>query len=381
MILLNPYTHDTRVEKEAATLTDAGYHVTVVAEAAPGLPQQETVDGVDVRRVERPRGVAVLRYWAFRRALLRELITTRPQVIHAHDTETLQLAAQAADRLGVPFIYDAHDLWLGRQRRNRSAAYWALYRLGYWLIERIYLPRAAAHITVSQPIARHLEKAYGLPEVAVVSNFPEVSSPVEVRDLRTLPGATGIPPDAPIVLYIGHVMSGRGVEQLIRAMADVPAAHLVLLGGADQAARVDLRAKEAGVSERVHALDRVPAEEIQAYAASASIGVSPILDTCLNYRYSLPNKLFQYMAAGLPVVASDFEQVRAAVSETGSGVTVNTADPAAIAAAILGLLADPVAMAESGRCARRAVETRFNWREAGKVLLAAYQRVRPATSA
>src|SRR4029453_977833 len=100
------------------------------------------------------------------------------------------------------------------------------------------------------------------------------------------------------------------IEGLVRAMTDLPTARLVLLGGGGLAPALRDLADQLAVGERVHLLAPVPSAEVVAYAASGTIGVSPIIPSCLNYRYSLPNKLFQYMAAGIPVVASDFDQVR-----------------------------------------------------------------------
>jgi glycosyltransferase involved in cell wall biosynthesis len=378
MLLRNDYTHDTRVEKEAQTLVGAGYRVTVVAEAGAGLDMREVRDGVHVRRVRRPvDGIPGLRFVAQRVAFVRALIATHPDVLHAHDTEVLETVAAAAAWLRVPFVYDAHDLWLGRMRRQPSAIYWWLYRRYYGLVEHFLLPRAAAAITVSGPIARHLERTYQLQRVDVVANLPDIDAVPVPRDLRSLPGAEAIPPDAPIVVYLGHVMSGRGVEHLIEAMGEVPRAHLVLLGGGDQRDLVTQLANAAGVGDRVHALPRVPIAEVLDYAASAQVGVSPIEDVCLNYRYSLPNKLFQYMAAGLPVVASDFDQVRDVVEGAAAGLTVDPSSATDIARAVRALVEDPGLATEMGRNARAAVEARYNWGTAAATLIGVYRRVRP----
>ena len=95
-------------------------------------------------------------------------------------------------------------------------------------------------------------------------------------------------------------------------------------------------------------LPPVPPELVEAYASSADVGVSPIVPSCLNYRYSLPNKLFQYMAAGIPVVASDFRQVREVVEGSGCGLVVDTTRPEAIARGIRRVLADPAEAAAMG---------------------------------
>jgi glycosyltransferase involved in cell wall biosynthesis len=374
MLVLNPYTHDTRVEKEAATLTGAGYQVTVVAEAGPGLPASEVRDGVRVVRVARRRSrLRGLRLLGYARQLEQVLIAQRPQILHAHDSNALLPVARAARQLHVPFVYDAHDLWTGRPRRGRSRLYFWLSQFYFRWLESRLLPRAAAHLTVSPPIARHLERAYRLPEVTLVPNYPPAEASPPRRELRALPGGERIPPGAETILYLGGLMAQRGIEQLVRAVAELPAAHLVLLGDGSLAGAIGALADRIGIAERVHLLAPVPPDEVVAFASSATIGVSPIIPSCLNYRYSLPNKLFQYMAAGIPVVASDFEQVRGVVVDRGAGVTVEMTDPRAIAGALRRLLADPAARAEMGRSGRAAIARDLNWERSAAALLAVYR--------
>jgi glycosyltransferase involved in cell wall biosynthesis len=114
---------------------------------------------------------------------------------------------------------------------------------------------------------------------------------------------------------------------------------------------------------------------VEAYAASAAVGVSPIVPSCLNYRYSLPNKLFQYMAAGIPVVASDFPQVREVVEGTASGLVVDTTRPDDIARAISTVLGDAEAAAAMGARGRAAVRDRYNWATAADTLRTVYEQL------
>jgi glycosyltransferase involved in cell wall biosynthesis len=380
MLVRNAMVRDSRVEKEARTLVAAGYEVVVVAHAGAGLPEREERDGYRIRRVARASAaIPGVRFFRHAARLRDALLAEHPDVLHAHDSDALRAVGQAAQRAGVPFVYDAHELWLHRPRRGRSRPYQAAARWWYGRVERNLLPQAAAVVTVSEPIARHLEREYALPRVDVVANYPtldELADGGPSRSIRDLPGAGGIPEDAPIVLYLGGLMAERGLESLVAAMPAVDGnAHLVLLGEGELAPRLREQAEGLGIAGRVHVLAPVPVAQVVAYAASADLGISPTVDAGLNNRYSLPNKLFQYMAAGLPVVASDFPQIRAVVEDSGTGVTVDTADPGRLAAAITGVLARPDRGQGMGRAGREAVIDRFHWGVAEAALLAAYERV------
>ena len=374
MLVRNPFTHDTRVEKEARTLLTAGYRVTVVADAGAGLPERESRDGIEVRRVAR-RGPRLpgLRFVLHETLLARTLRALRADVYHAHDSNALIPVAWAARAGRVPFVYDAHDLWLGRPRRERSRAYFALNQAFYTILERVLVPRAAATLTVSAPIARHLERRYSLERVHLVPNYPERPGALTTMDLRSLHGGAAIGHQDLVVLYLGALMAGRGLEQLVDAIGLVPSAQLVLLGQGPIAGELAERAGRLGAGDRVHRLAPVAHDEVVAYAASADIGVSPIVPSCLNYRYSLPNKLFQYMAAGIPVVASDFPQVREIVDGASCGVLVDTSYPSDIARAIERVAADPIGARAMGERGRAAVAARYHWAIAARTLLRAYR--------
>jgi glycosyltransferase involved in cell wall biosynthesis len=250
-----------------------------------------------------------------------------------------------------------------------------LSQLYYTVVEWLFVPRAAGTVTVSAPIADHLERRYGIASVALVPNYPEPPAALEPVDLRTLPGGERIPDDAPVVLFLGGLMAGRGLEELVDATARVPDAHLVLLGDGVLADSLRRRALDHGIESRVHLLPPVPPDRVVAVAASADVGASTTLPSSLNNRYSLPNKLFQYMAAGIPVVASDFPQVRAIVKDATCGVVVDTTRPSEVAEAIRSLLADPDRARRMGADGRRAVERRYNWTTSATALLELYRRV------
>lgn len=381
MCLRNPYTHDSRVEKEARTLYGAGYAVTIVCKDAAGLPSVEVRDGIRVLRVARSRlPIPGWRFLLNSRRFERVLAETRPQILHAHDSDTLGPVAATARRLGIPFVYDAHELWLGQGRWGRSWLWFALMYLFFSVLERRLIHRSAAQVTVSAPIARWLEQRYHLQHVELIPNYPEAREESR-RDLRSRIDPQDLPPEAPLVLYLGGLMEERGLEALIQSIplwrSD---AHLALLGRGTFEDTLQRLAVELGVQRRMHVLTPVPPDEVVGWAASADLGVSPIAPSLLSYRYSLPNKLFQYMAAGLPVVASDFPQVRDVVVGSDAGLCVDTTDARQIASAIDGLLADADLRRAMGRNARRAVEERYNWDVAARTLIGVYRSLGIDTS-
>lgn len=379
MLVRNTFTHDSRVEKEARTLAQAGYRVTVVADGAAGLPVRDVRDGYDVLRIPVSPGPPIVRFFRRRASLESALTALDPDILHAHDTNALEPVARVAGRLEKPFVLDAHELWLGQTRR-RGPLYWSAF-LAYWaVVERRYVHRAAAVFAASDPICRILAGRYRPPVARTLLNLPALNPGVQARDIRALPGSAAIPPGVPLLLYLGGLQPGRGLEQIVDALPQIPEAQLVLLGAGSSAAALQRRAQRRGVASRMHVLEPVPPAQVVAYASSATIGLSLIQPVSPSYRYSLPNKLFEYLAAGIPVVASDFPQVRDIVAPNGVGRVVDPRDPAQIAAAIRALLGDPERSA-MGRRARGLAESQLEWSVSAATLLEVYAAVEAASRA
>lgn len=404
MLVINPMTADTRVEKEAATLAAAGHDVTVVAQGAEGLPGEETRDGYRILRLpyhrvvkdrilapsrrlqarthERAAGLAAVDAvgphlgdrllgivhrlgWLVRKLLARLLwltggtflkavrtrilvpeywggtasrlpaLVARPDAIHAHDLGTLAAAVRLADRWedggGRPrVVYDSHELYVEQQTSwtRREKLMWRLH-------ERRWIRRADAVITVSGGIAEELERRYRLPaRPTVVLNSPRRTGPDSPDDVRS---RVGLADGRVLAVYVGTVKPGRGVDRLVPALAAAPGWDLALIGAGSEAATAPIRAaaREHGVGARVHVLPAVPAAELPSFLRTADVGVHPMERTCLNHELALPNKLFDYLFAGLPVAVSDLTEMRRLVEREGIGTTFAPEDPSSVAAAVL----------------------------------------------
>ncbi len=399
MLVTTDLVHDNRVRKEAETLAAAGYRVTVISYIpAADVPRLGWEGRPELRAVPAPqagwhgrRGLARalphavdLFRWGGSQALLAAARDHRADIYHAHDLDTLPVAGELARRNGVPLIYDAHELFVEMMDLGPEAAAvpWAsrlkqsLARRSYARLERELIGRAAGVITVSESIAGELAARYGIPRPAVVLNAPPY------RDMSAGSGylrrRLGLGPDQRLVLLQGAVLPGRGLVELVRALALLGEDHrLVFLGFNLGTYQEPVRQEIArlGLEQRVHLLDALPAEQLLQATASADAGILLLAGHNLNDRYAMPNKLFEYMMAGLPFVASDWPEVGRVVRQTGAGVPIRGLTPEAIAAGIREVLADPTRYRTMRAAALQAAQQEYNWARQSERLLALYRRL------
>ena len=197
--------------------------------------------------------------------------------------------------------------------------------------------------------------------------------------------AAGVPAAAQIVLYHGSFGADRGLEQLLEAMRDprLAAAHLVLLGYGPLEATMRAAASDNS-SGRVHVLDAVSPDRLLDWIADAEVGVVAIQPTTLNHRLSTPNKLFESLAAGVPVVASDFPLMRHIVAEDPLGplgAVCDPTDPGQLSQALVEILgrADADRSALRDRCLA-AAHPRWNWETEADALLDLYRSLEPVSA-
>jgi glycosyltransferase involved in cell wall biosynthesis len=297
---------------------------------------------------------------AFLVSFVRGILVLRPQVVHAHDAAMLLPGALGARITGAALVYDSHELATGVPYRERA---WT------WLVsalERAIVPRCAAVITVSDGIAQRLTERYRL-----------ATTPTVVRNVSalTVAGKGGLRcrlrlgPQAPLVLHQGAPAPDRGCEVLLDAVSRVQDVHLVFLGDPEPGYGERLAAEitRLGLSDRVTSLPSVALDELLAYTAEADVGVTLLQDTCENHRLALPNKLFEYIAAGIPVIASALPETQRLVTEYGVGWCVTPDEPAELAAAIGEALAARADPALRDRLRRAADELRWS-REQSRLL-------------
>jgi glycosyltransferase involved in cell wall biosynthesis len=327
VLLHKTVVHDGRVLREAGALAGAGHDVVIVH--LPSDEDEEVAGSFRLRSATPPKWTRRLPRTLWRIIALGSIAlgarAERPDAVHANDIATLIPGYFAARLSGAKLVYDTHEYAVGVPYRK---AVWA------WLaatIERLLIRRCDAVITVSDGIAERLQDRYGLERrPTVVRNVPDLPPPSAgvAPDLRERLGIG----EGPLVLHQGAVAEGRGGGNLVRAVARMDSAHLLFLG-VDDAFAEGLRdlGRGAGLDGRLHFHPPVQLTELLSYTTQADVGVSLLEDTCENHRLALPNKLFEYLAADLPVVVSDLPEMRRLVTERGVGWVTDPGDPADIA--------------------------------------------------
>jgi glycosyltransferase involved in cell wall biosynthesis len=397
MIVWNEFRNDARVLKEAETLTAAGHGVTVHALHTPGItPEREILSsGIQVVRVTRsplwrlrkgatgfvladkPASVGNIgrisplvqvlriasRAWTHT-VLLWKMVRMRADVVHAHDVNTLPTAWLAAKLSGAKLVYDAHEISTSREG-------YSSFRKLVAIVERSLMPRANGTITTTEARAKFFARAYGIARPVVLQNRPREQSPQVSERIRQ---ELGLGEPWPVVLYQGGVQQGRGLERLVRVAAQVPEAYFVFVGGGRLDASLRQIVQELQLENRVRFIPTVALADLPSYTASADIGVQPIENTCLNHYTTDSNKLFEYVQAGLPVIASDLPEIRRIIRRYDLGLLVPAGSSDALASALRRMVSD-VKLRKHHALKARTAACQLSWEVQENVLVDLYRRV------
>ncbi len=395
MIVWNEFLNDARVLKEAQTLQRAGYQVCVFALHTPGITEarERLAEGIEIIRIARSP------FWKWRKAsrnnnptngssspvktlsikhqllrvltrawthfcLMIQMLRYRADVVHAHDVNTLPTAWLAAKFGKSHLVYDAHEISTSREGYSG-------FRRVVGLVESKLMPKADGCITTTDARAKFFARAYHVKRPTVLQNrprsLPHITSDRIRRELN-------LNSSWPVILYQGGLQQGRGLEKLINTVPLVPNAYFVFIGGGRLSQPLAQMAIEKNLQGRVYFIPTVSLTELPSYTASADIGVQPIENTCLNHYTTDSNKLFEYLTAGLPVVATDFPEIRKIVRGNDVGLLVPHNDTLALANALNELVSD-ASMRGKFSTNARITASNLNWEEQESRLVELYNHV------
>lgn len=384
---------DRRILQEARELRDAGHAITLLAGFDCERDEHFALDGIDVHRFAAPRGVPgkptrlarfpalhaiVNRVWL---AGLRRVVGLTPEerviadhgarfaadVVHCHDLPVLRAGAWLARRWQVPLVFDAHEIY------HEQASLPAVLRARLRRDEQELVPRCAAVITVNDFIAVELQRLHGGPLPTVIHNSVEPPPEAIVRE-RTGRLRARLPGNGPVVLFQGWLGRERNLDVMVRAMALVPApTRLAIVGYGEHEAALRHLAKAEGIEDRVHLLGPIPSDDLLEHTVDAEVGLIPYLPIDLNHRLCSPNKFFEFVAAGVPVLAHDLPFFRRMAEQLGVVRCTDMADPRRVAAELISMLQPDEARRLRARCL--AARPELAWARDAAVLRALYARL------
>ena len=342
-------------------------------------PPDAAPSGVASRSLVRRLASRVVRQWSILltvRSQAQRARAVAPEVdlIHGMAYMGIPVALAIADKQSPrpQVVYDARDIYMDAANlaRTRGPVRMAIARA-----ERRWARRADRVITVNQPYADVMAERFAVTGPLVVMNCSFRFEPPRPRE-RRFHDALGLAPSCRVVLYQGGFSADRGIEQLFDAIPSIDDAVLVLMGYGHHEPVYRERAAAPDLAGRVHILPAVAPAELLSWVAASDVVAMPIQPTTLNHRLTTPNKLFEAMAAGVPVVASDLPGMAPIVRQTGCGLVVDPTDPAAIAAACREILDAPPDEAAAWReRALAAAHATYNWEGQADRLFAEYSRL------
>lgn len=382
-----------RILQEARSLIDAGHSVSILSRAEGTEDRVGEMDGISVEwvaiRGRDPRfgwlyrllgeslgsnfaalwSVLTMRHTFTLRALARA-VAAKADVYHAHDLNNLELAHRAATANRARLVYDSHELY--PEIANR----WIKLRRGTWVrLEGKLITQADLVVTVNEFIAAELSKRYGVPPPLVVMNCPDPPPDFDVsKRYDLIREQLNLAPTCKIVLYQGWMWEGRGLESLVKCAPMLEGDAAVVFIGYGEYQQVLERIASEEAPGRVYFLPAVPHRDLLPYCASADVGLIPYQAVDLNNYYSSPNKLFDYIQAGLPIVASDFPFLSKVIATDNLGVVAELSTPESYAKAINSVLTLPDGGAEI-RSNMQRVAHRYTWEAQAERLVDAYRQL------
>ena len=356
---------DQRVLKMAETVSSLDCDITII-----GRWFDEYCDSVSVpfktKRFRMLFNRGFLFYKFFNIRLFFYLLFHRYDVIVANDLDTLLPGFIVSKLRRVSLVYDSHEYFTGLPELNsRPFVKWV-----WKSIEKMIFPHLKYVITVSNSIATQYEKEYGTGSV-VVRNYSRVSSDYHSYTRDEL----GVNNEHLLLIFQGSGINiDKGGEELIEAISITAKVSLLIVGSGDVVEDLKKKTDALKMSDRIKFISKVPWKEMMRYTRSADAGLCIEKDTNLNYRFSLPNKLFDYISAGIPVITGNLPEIRKIVIENDCGIIIPEITPAEISKAIIKLRDDRELLNKLKRNSVYASET-VNWKNESKKAIDLYNKI------
>jgi glycosyltransferase involved in cell wall biosynthesis len=347
---------DQRVNRSCKALLKQGFEVVLVGRELPGSGPVEDRNYKIVRfKLPFTKGPLFYAFYSIRLFIF--LFTNKADVFFANDLDTLPANYFASKFKKVKLIYDSHEYYTGvPELENRKLV------KGIWqFFEKIIFPKLTTIITVNDSIAELYEKEYQK-KLIVIRNVPfALSADKKNKSQEELRKQLGLPLDKKLIILQGAGINvERGAEEAVEAMQFCDNIVLIILGGGDVMQSLLGLVNKFQLQNKVKFFKRMPYTEMMQYTMACDIGLSFDKNTNLNYRFSLPNKLFDYIQAGIPVLASRLPEVEKIINGYSIGSFIENHEPAHIANKLKSILLDEITLGQWKKNVQLAA-AELNW--------------------
>jgi len=308
---------------------------------------------------------AIHYFYNLNNKLIEAGIKTEPDIIHAHDLDTLLAGYLIKRKTHAKLIYDSHELWT---KQGMPIPQFLISLMGF--LEKYLLTKIDALVSVNESIIRRLEQMYQktlkIPKIAIYNASKFIATKIERKFTKEIS-----------VLYQGRFAPNRGLENLVLA-SQFFAPNLKLYfrctGEKDVEAKIGMLVKNQHLEKKVQFLKPVGMYELTKSAKFAQIGVIPYLPVNENNRLATPNKLFEYVMSGLAIAGSDLPEIAKFVKKYKNGLLFNPYRPKNIARVINQMAANPTKLQAMRKNSLKAAKT-YNWQNQATKLLSLYSRI------
>jgi len=363
--VINCICYDQRVLKIAEVIRSLNAEVTIIGRVTAGCtnPEIKPFRTLRFRMIFRRK---FLFYGFFNIRLFFHLLFHNYDLLVSNDLDTLLPNYLIARLKKIPLVYDSHEYFTGvPEIKHKPFVKWV------WLtIERTIFPHLRYIMTVSDSISDQYFKEYGTRPL-VVRNCAKTVNHLVPQSRKEI----GVPDNHLFLIYQGAGINvERGAEELIEAIEKTAGVFLLIAGSGDVLSSLKNKVSYSGAGSRIRFIPKMAWEELMRFTKSADAGLTLDKKSNPNYEYSLPNKLFDYISAGLPVIASDLTEIRKIVTENGIGILIPEVNPEEISQAICQLRDKPQLLSELRKNAQIASET-INWDQEKVKVMHLYQEV------
>jgi glycosyltransferase involved in cell wall biosynthesis len=297
-----------------------------------------------------------------------------PNFVHAHDLNTLPLGVKIAKKYKSKLIYDSHELYVHKNRPFDTPKWFKRFET---IIERKNIRKCDRVITVSNSIVGYLEKTYNINRPYLIMNAPFMNKKEELTDKNNLSKLLNIETSKRILIYSGAISFNRGLDKIIESLKFIPNTHLVFLGDGAEGYKSYLLsvAKSNNVLDKFDFYGPVKSFEVTSYVQSAYLGLAPIENACLSYYFCAPNKVFEYIQGGIPVVASNFPDMELVIKSNEIGETFEPNSPKDIAEKI-NIILNNKDLYNKYKANVGKIINKYKWENEAKKLVALYLEIK-----